>query len=136
MTAQSTRPNTRSLTRASAVPGPSASAATRVALRDLPLTRSPTPTTRPVTPATPFALPPTIWDENSGYNSRSDGSYGPHRFTNAIMAAATSGSAPPPLRVRGSDVDAAADHFSELLDAAGRRGDYTDLLTEDRGFGL
>ncbi|KAJ7828177.1 hypothetical protein B0H13DRAFT_2373352 [Mycena leptocephala] len=49
------------------------------------------------------------------------------------MAAATSGSAPPPLRVRGSDVDA---HFGELLDAAGRRGDYTDLLTKDRGFGL
>ncbi|KAJ7149912.1 hypothetical protein C8R46DRAFT_915441, partial [Mycena filopes] len=98
--------------------------------------RTPIPPTRPVTPSAPFSLPPTIWDENAGYAgfvSRSNGTYGPDGFTRSILAAATRGSSPPPLRVRGTDADDAADKFIQLLDEAGEAGDYTNILSPDRG---
>ncbi|KAJ7178259.1 hypothetical protein C8R46DRAFT_1346449 [Mycena filopes] len=101
--------------------------------------RTPIPPTRPVTPSAPFSLPPTIWDENAGYAgfvSRSNGTYGPDGFTRSILAAATRGSSPPPLRVRGTDADDAADKFIQLLDEAGEAGDYTNILSPDRGAAL
>ncbi|KAJ7106352.1 hypothetical protein C8R44DRAFT_886222 [Mycena epipterygia] len=96
------------------------------------------PITRPVSPATRFAILNSMWDENSVFFApRLQGTYHQHRFASAVFEAATAGSDPhPPLRVRVRDVDEAADRFTELLDEAGRRGDYTDILVEDRAFGL
>ncbi|KAJ7732309.1 hypothetical protein B0H16DRAFT_1732872 [Mycena metata] len=92
--------------------------------------------TRPITPATTFALPPTIWDENAGFTPRSNGTYGPDGFTRAIMAAATRGSVTPALRISGTDCDDAANAFGRMIDAAGVVGDYTNILSPDRGAAL
>lgn len=79
-----------------------------------------------------------MWDENSVFvPPPSQGTYHQHRFASAVFEAATAGTGPhPPLRVRGRNVDEAADRFTELLDDAGRCGDYTNILVEDRAFGL
>ncbi|KAJ7456993.1 hypothetical protein FB451DRAFT_1142912 [Mycena latifolia] len=126
---------------------------TRLALRSVrlatatpPLSATPPLPTRPITPdgsSTPPpvpALPSAIWDENSSFNPRPGAPgfmYSPHRFMESIFDAATRGSGPHiPLRVRGWDMDAAADHLSSLLDRAARLGDYSSVLVPDRGFGL
>lgn len=90
--------------------------------------------TRPTSPAL-FALPLSIWDENANFHPQSRGTYNQHRFADAVFHAATDGNTPP-LRVRGSDMDATADHLSAILDDCGRRGDYSPVLVEDRAFGL
>jgi hypothetical protein len=96
--------------------------------------------TRPVTPFVLFdamPLPASIWNENSTFVTYSAGTYSQDRFLNAIFQTATSELRDlPVLRVRGRDLDSAADHFTSLLDAAGRRGDYTDLLVPERAFAL
>lgn len=86
----------------------------------------------------PDDIPNSVWDENSVFlPPRSQGTYHQQRFASAVFAAATAGTGPrPPLRVRGRDVDEAADRFTEFLDDAGSRGDYTNILVEDRAFGL
>lgn len=92
-----------------------------------------------VVPEMNFALPPSIWDENSHFRPHfsRDPEFLQHRFTQSVFDAATRGSGTvPALRVRGADLDAAADHYSQLLDEAGERNDYTELLVEDQAFAL
>ncbi|KAF7339232.1 hypothetical protein MVEN_02001000 [Mycena venus] len=102
----------------------------------------PLPPTRPITPVNVFIampLPASIWDENSTFDAHSTCEYSDHRFLNTVFQAATRGLPNRELhvlRVRGRDVDGAADHFSHLLDAAGRRGDYTDFLVPEQAFSL
>ncbi|KAJ7015854.1 hypothetical protein C8F04DRAFT_1204945 [Mycena alexandri] len=96
----------------------------------------PLPPTRPVMPTARFSLPPTIWDENSSFTPRSSGTYGPDGFTRAIFTAATRGSSPSPLRLRGADCDEAATNFAKMLDDAGTAGDYTDIMSPDRAAAL
>ncbi|KAJ7088384.1 hypothetical protein B0H15DRAFT_885773 [Mycena belliarum] len=136
----------RNGTTADPVAGTSASAALpRRILRSLPGTRrhqaaslnTPIAPTRPVTPDGMFSLPPAIWDENSGFQYSPSGAFSSDGFKAEVFAAATRASGPlEPLRVRGADIAAAADHFSALIDDAGRRSDYSRILVADRGFGL
>lgn len=82
-------------------------------------------------------LPSSIWDENSTFSPRSTSEYSDHRFQDAVFAAATRGVRNiPVLRVRGPDVDGAADHLCRILDDAGRRGDYTELFSTEQSFAL
>ncbi|KAJ7482729.1 hypothetical protein FB451DRAFT_121952 [Mycena latifolia] len=106
---------------------------------------SPLPSTRPVSPypgypafAVPsFSLPASIWDENAMFTQHPDGTFHQHRFCQTVFAAACEGiEEVPPLRIVGRDMDEAAAHLCELLDAAGCIADYTNLLTEDRGCAL
>ncbi|KAJ7621563.1 hypothetical protein DFH06DRAFT_772897 [Mycena polygramma] len=120
--------------------GPSNARATRPTV-PTPRVTPPLVPTRPVTPFdifTPMPLPPAIWDENSSFVTTPSGAYSDHLFLQTVFQAATRGvnPRPSPLRVRGRDLDAAADHFSQLLDIAGENDDYTDILVSDRAFGL
>ncbi|KAJ6494112.1 hypothetical protein C8R47DRAFT_974956 [Mycena vitilis] len=117
------------------LPEPAASAQPRLSLRDL-APDSPRTPTRPVTTDHPLALPASMWDENAIHISRSNGIFTQQRFTDAIFRAATRGTQNSQLRVRGTDVDEAADRFAQMLDDAGELGDYTSVLAPDRGFGL
>ncbi|KAJ6551624.1 hypothetical protein B0H19DRAFT_1073286 [Mycena capillaripes] len=131
------RPNTR-IPAGTAESG-SAARQPRLALRDIPVTRS---RTRSLTPLPPvFRLPSEIWSENTNYTSRSSGEYGPNRFTDDVCRAAVRGSGSiAPLQVHGRDMDAAADCVEQILDEAGSRrdglGDYTEFMTTDRSFAL
>ncbi|KAJ7149802.1 hypothetical protein C8R43DRAFT_951776 [Mycena crocata] len=112
---------------------------------------SPSPPTRPVStrPVTPaallvsparYTLPHSIWDENTVFNPTLQNLYNQQRFTDAVFLAATRGSGPiPPFRVRGADVEAAADDLTRQLDVAGAGPsgpDYTNILSNNRAFGL
>ncbi|KAJ7664641.1 hypothetical protein DFH06DRAFT_1324181 [Mycena polygramma] len=120
---------------AQTLPEPAASGQPRLSLRDL-APNSPSTPTRPVTSDHPLALPASMWDENAVHISRSNGIFTQQRFTDAIFRAATRGTQISQLRVRGTDVDEAADRFAQMLDDAGELGDYTSVLAPDRGFGL
>ncbi|KAJ7186598.1 hypothetical protein C8R46DRAFT_1024634 [Mycena filopes] len=106
--------------------------------------RSPSPVdrfTRPTSPSgifRPMTLPASIWDENDRFSPFSSGAYNMDGSQAAVFTAATRNitPAPPPLRVRGRNIDEAADHFTEMLDRAGLAGDYTELLVTDRGVSL
>ncbi|KAF8157367.1 hypothetical protein K438DRAFT_1861757 [Mycena galopus ATCC 62051] len=108
-------------------------------LRDIPLARRAAPAplarrsrTRSLSPEISFSLPPRIWsnDENSTYHPHPSGDFGPHRFFDSVCRAAARGRAPvPPVVIRGPDVDALVDSFNDALDAAGRRNDYSEILT-------
>ncbi|KAJ7474611.1 hypothetical protein B0H11DRAFT_1866205 [Mycena galericulata] len=113
----------------------------RMVLRSIPTPATSSPPlvpTRPVSPVTAaFELPPSIWDQNSEFDPNSSGEFLLDGFKAAVFEAATRGSGTVrPLRVRGADTAAAANHYAELIDDAGRREDYTNILVADRGFGF